>query len=63
MQSVKGKLDTPYLEELTDNEETVTEWKRKQEQENLMLLKDNKKLMMDLDSLTESADRLQNDRR
>jgi hypothetical protein len=52
VQSVKDKLNTAYLEELTDNEETVAESKRKQEQEKLMLLEDSKKLMMDLDSLT-----------
>lgn len=49
---MKDKMDTAYLEDLRDNEETVAELKRKQEQEKLMLLTDNKKLMMDLNSLT-----------
>jgi serine/threonine-protein kinase MRCK len=61
-QSAKDKLYAAYLEELTDNEETIAELKRKHEQEKLMLLEDNKKLMIDLDSLTESIDRLQSKR-
>jgi hypothetical protein len=40
------------LEELTDNEETIAELKRRHEREKLLLLEDNKKLMMDLNTVS-----------
>jgi serine/threonine-protein kinase MRCK len=52
VQVTKDKLDAARLEELTDNEETIAELKRRHEREKLMLLEDNKKLMMDLDSVS-----------
>jgi serine/threonine-protein kinase MRCK len=52
VQVAKEKLDAARLEELTDNEETIAELKRRYEREKLMLLEDNKKLMMDLDSVS-----------
>ncbi|XP_049786774.1 serine/threonine-protein kinase Genghis Khan [Schistocerca cancellata] len=63
VQAVKEKLDATRLEDLTDSEETIAELKRRHERERLMLLEDNKKLMMDLDTLTESVSRIQNERR
>ncbi|XP_033608922.1 serine/threonine-protein kinase Genghis Khan [Cryptotermes secundus] len=63
VQVTKDKLDAARLEELTDNEETIAELKRRHEREKLMLLEDNKKLMMDLDSLTENVSRIQSERR
>lgn len=51
MQVAKDKLDAARLEELTDNEETIAELKRRHEREKLLLLEDNKKLMMDLDTV------------
>jgi hypothetical protein len=52
VQVTKDKLDAARLEELTDNEETIAELKRRHEREKLLLLEDNKKLMMDLDSVS-----------
>ncbi|GFG29816.1 hypothetical protein Cfor_00242 [Coptotermes formosanus] len=63
VQLAKDKLDAARLEELTDSEETIAELKRRHEREKLLLLEDNKKLMMDLDTLTESVGRIQSERR
>jgi hypothetical protein len=52
VQVAKDKLDAARLEELTDNEETIAELKRRHEREKLLLLEDNKKLMMDLDTVS-----------
>jgi serine/threonine-protein kinase MRCK len=40
------------MDSLTDSEETIIEIKRMHEREKLMLLQDNKKLMMDLDAVS-----------
>ncbi|XP_063233759.1 serine/threonine-protein kinase Genghis Khan [Bacillus rossius redtenbacheri] len=60
---VKEKLDADRLEELTSNEETIAELKRRHEREKLMLLEDKKQLMMDLEALTDSVSRIQSERR
>jgi len=52
VQLAKDKLDAARLEELTDSEEAIAELKRRHEREKLLLLEDNKKLMMDLDSVS-----------
>ncbi|KAJ9576946.1 hypothetical protein L9F63_006472, partial [Diploptera punctata] len=62
VQLAKDKLDAVRLEDLTDNEETIAELKRRHEREKLLLLEDNKKLMLDLDTLTESVSRIQRER-
>lgn len=45
----KEKLDAARLENLTDSEETISELTRRHEREKMLLLEDNKKLMMDLE--------------
>jgi serine/threonine-protein kinase MRCK len=52
VQLAKDKLDAARLEELTDSEETIAELKRRHEREKLLLLEDNKKLVMDLDAVS-----------
>ena len=52
MQLAKDKLDAARLEELTDSEEAIAELKRRHEREKLLLLEDNKKLVMDLDTVS-----------
>jgi serine/threonine-protein kinase MRCK len=52
VQLAKDKLDAARLEELTDSEETIAELKRRHEREKLLLLEDNKKLVMDLDTVS-----------
>ncbi|KAK6622910.1 hypothetical protein RUM43_008761 [Polyplax serrata] len=59
----KEKLDAARLENLTDSEETISELTRRHEREKMLLLEDNKKLMMDLEMLSDSVDRIQNERR
>jgi hypothetical protein len=63
VQVAKDKLDAARLEELTDNEETIAELKRRHEREKLILLEDNKKLMMDLDSVSVTFVRFEVSRR
>jgi serine/threonine-protein kinase MRCK len=52
VQLLKDKLEKSRMDSLTDSEETIAEMKRMHEREKLMLLEDNKKLMMDLDSVS-----------
>lgn len=49
VQLAKEKLETSRLENLTDSEETISELTRRHEREKMLLLEDNKKLMMDLE--------------
>jgi serine/threonine-protein kinase MRCK len=52
VQLAKDKLDAARLEELTESEEAIAELKRRHEREKLLLLEDNKKLMMDLNTVS-----------
>ncbi|XP_067007456.2 serine/threonine-protein kinase Genghis Khan isoform X3 [Anabrus simplex] len=63
VQLTKDKLDAARLEDLTDNEEMLAELKRRHEREKMLMLEENKKLVMDLEALTESVNRLQSERR
>nr|CAD7589040.1 unnamed protein product [Timema genevievae] len=63
VQLVRDKLDADRLEDITNSEETIAELKRRHEREKMMMLEDKKQLMMDLDALTESVSRIQNERR
>lgn len=49
IQLAKEKLEAARLENLTDSEETISELTRRHEREKIILLEDNKKLMMDLE--------------
>ncbi|KAK7790994.1 hypothetical protein R5R35_011454 [Gryllus longicercus] len=63
VQMIKEKLDAARRADLTDNEEIISEMKKRHEREKILLLEENKKLMMDLDALTESLTRIQSERR
>lgn len=52
VQIAKEKLEAARLENLTDSEETISELTRRHEREKMMLLEDNKKLMMDLEMVS-----------
>lgn len=52
VQVAKEKLDAARREDQTDSEETIAELKRRHEREKILLLEDNKKLMLDLDSVS-----------
>ncbi|XP_046400063.1 serine/threonine-protein kinase MRCK alpha isoform X1 [Ischnura elegans] len=60
---LREKLEEARLEQFTESEETLSEVKRIHEREKHILMEDNKKLMMDLDALTESVNRIQGERR
>ncbi|OAD55454.1 Serine/threonine-protein kinase MRCK alpha [Eufriesea mexicana] len=63
VQLTKEKLDTARLENITDSEETINELNRRHEREKIMLVEENKKLMLELSTLTDSVNRIQGERR
>ncbi|KAK9299154.1 hypothetical protein QLX08_007770 [Tetragonisca angustula] len=63
VQLTKEKLDNARLENITDSEETINELNRRHEREKIMLVEENKKLMLELSTLTDSVNRIQGERR
>ncbi|XP_020291183.1 serine/threonine-protein kinase Genghis Khan isoform X2 [Pseudomyrmex gracilis] len=63
VQLTKEKLDAARLENLTDSEETISELNRRHEREKIMLVEENKKLVLELGVLSDSVNRLQGERR
>ncbi|KZC04323.1 PREDICTED: serine/threonine-protein kinase Genghis Khan [Dufourea novaeangliae] len=63
VQLTKEKLDAARLENITDSEETINELNRRHEREKIMLVEENKKLMLELTTLTDSVNRIQGERR
>ncbi|XP_012530342.1 serine/threonine-protein kinase Genghis Khan isoform X1 [Monomorium pharaonis] len=63
VQLTKEKLDAARLENITDSEETINELSRRHEREKIMLVEENKKLVLELGALTDSVNRLQSERR
>ena len=63
VQITKEKLENARLENLTDSEETISELTRRHEREKMMLVEENKKLMLELGSVTDSISRIQGERR
>ncbi|XP_072743679.1 serine/threonine-protein kinase Genghis Khan [Anoplolepis gracilipes] len=63
VQLTKEKLDAARLENITDSEETINELNRRHDREKIMLVEENKKLVLELSALTDSVNRLQGERR
>ena len=63
VQLTKEKLDAARLENITDSEETISELTRRHEREKIMLAEENKKLLIELNSVTDSVNRIQTERR
>ncbi|XP_066587134.1 serine/threonine-protein kinase Genghis Khan isoform X2 [Prorops nasuta] len=63
IQITKEKLDAARLENITDSEETINELSRRHEREKIMLVEENKKLMLELNTVTDSVNRIQEERR
>ncbi|KAG5307339.1 MRCKB kinase, partial [Acromyrmex insinuator] len=63
VQLTKEKLDAARLENITDSEETINELNRRHERERIILVEENKKLVLELGALTDSVNRLQGERR
>ncbi|XP_076620602.1 serine/threonine-protein kinase gek isoform X3 [Colletes latitarsis] len=63
IQLTKEKLDAARLENITDSEETINDLNRRHEREKTMLVEENKKLMLELNTLTDSVNRIQGERR
>lgn len=62
MQQVREKMDSTRLETLNDSEETLTELRKRNEREKKILLDDNRKLINELEMLSESNRHFQNER-
>lgn len=60
---LREKVDHLRLENLTESEETITELKRIHDREKSLLLDDNKRLVQDLDKVSDTIQRLQGERR
>lgn len=56
-------MDHLRLENLTDSEETLTELKRIHDREKGLLLEENKRLVQDLEKVSDTIQRLNNERR
>lgn len=63
VQLTKEKLENARMENITDSEETINELSRRFEREKMMLAEENKKLMLELGSVTDSVNRIQSERR
>lgn len=55
-------MDSTRLETLNDSEETLTELRKRNEREKKILLDDNRKLINELEMLSESNRHFQNER-
>ncbi|XP_058118142.1 serine/threonine-protein kinase Genghis Khan isoform X3 [Anopheles coustani] len=62
LQQAREKLDSSRLESLTDSEETILELRKRHDREKKILLDDNRKLITDVELLSESNRRLTNER-
>lgn len=62
LQQARDKLDTSRLESLTDSEETLAELRKRHEREMKMVSDDNRKLLADLEVLSENNRRMQTER-
>uniref|UniRef100_A0A182N3Q3 non-specific serine/threonine protein kinase n=1 Tax=Anopheles dirus TaxID=7168 RepID=A0A182N3Q3_9DIPT len=58
LQQAREKLDSSRLESLTDSEETILELRKRHEREKKILLDDNRKLITDLEMISDSNRRL-----
>lgn len=63
LQLTKEKLEAARMENLTDSEETISEISRRYEREKIILIEENKKLMLELGSMTDNVNRIQGERR
>uniref|UniRef100_A0A2M4CRR9 non-specific serine/threonine protein kinase n=1 Tax=Anopheles darlingi TaxID=43151 RepID=A0A2M4CRR9_ANODA len=62
LQQAREKLDSSRLESLTDSEETILELRKRHEREKKILLDDNRKLISDLEMISEANRRLTTER-
>lgn len=59
---MRDKLDSSRLESLTDSEETISELRKRHDREKKILVDDNRKLIADLEMISENNRRLQSER-
>lgn len=62
LQQVREKVDSSRLESINDSEETISELRKRHDREMKILLDDNRKLINELDVVSETNRRLQNER-
>lgn len=62
MQQMRERLDSSRIESITDSEETISELRKRHEREMKILLDDNRKLINELDVVSETNRRMQAER-
>ncbi|XP_055318585.1 serine/threonine-protein kinase Genghis Khan isoform X2 [Sitodiplosis mosellana] len=62
MQQLRERLDSSRIESITDSEETISELRKRHEREMKILLDDNRKLINELDVVSETNRRMQAER-
>lgn len=62
MQQMRERLDSSRIESITDSEETISELRKRYEREMKILLDDNRKLINELDVVSETNRRMQAER-
>lgn len=62
LQQAREKLDSSRQESITDSEETISELRKRNEREKKILVDDNRKMMAELEMLSENNRRLQGER-
>lgn len=62
LQQAREKLDSSRLESLTDSEETISELRKRHDRELKIVVDDNRKLIAELEMLSENNRRMQSDR-
>lgn len=62
LQQARAKFDSTRLESLTDSEETISELRKRHDRELKIVVDDNRKLIAELEILSENNRRLQSDR-
>lgn len=62
LQQSREKMDSSRLESLTDSEETISELRKRHDRELKIVVDDNRKLITELEMLSETNRRLQSDR-
>lgn len=62
LHQVREKVDTSRLESLTDSEETISELRKRHDRELKIVVDDNRKLIAELEMISETNRRLQSER-
>lgn len=62
LQQAREKIDSSRLESLTDSEETISELRKRHDRELKIVVDDNRKLITELEMISETNRRMQSER-